>query len=138
MGHIEVTFEIDVNSILNVTAQDISTGKANKIEIKNDQGHLGKDEVERMIKEAEKYKEEDESLKAKMLEFEREEICAKCDEALKWLEKNDLADKLEYEQMQLELEEFSRPALAFSNDTAVLSSTLPAPAVDGPVIEDID
>jgi len=163
--HIEVTFEIDVNSILNVTAQDISTGKANKIEIKNDQGHLGKDEVERMIKEAEKYKEEDnkerervlsrnnlrsfafslkssleedESLKAKMLEFEREEICAKCDEALKWLEKNDLADKLEYEQMQLELEEFSRPALAFSNDTTVLSSTLPAPAVDGPEIEDID
>jgi len=163
--HIEVTFEIDVNSILNVTAQDISTGKANKIEIKNDQGHLGKDEVERMIKEAEKYKEEDnkerervlsrnnlrsfafslkssleedESLKSKMLEFEREEICAKCDEALKWLEKNDLADKLEYEQMQLELEEFSRPALAFSNDTAVISSTLPAPAVDGPVIEDID
>jgi len=163
--HIEVTFEIDVNSILNVTAQDISTGKANKIEIKNDQGHLGKDEVERMIKEAEKYKEEDnkerervlsrnnlrsfafslkssleedESLKAKMLEFEREEICAKCDEALKWLEKNDLADKLEYEQMQLELEEFSRPALAFSNDTTVLSSALPAPAVDGPVIEDID
>jgi len=163
--HIEVTFEIDVNSILNVTAQDISTGKANKIEIKNDQGHLGKDEVERMIKEAEKYKEEDnkerervlsrnnlrsfafslkssleedESLKSKMLEFEREEICAKCDEALKWLEKNDLADKLEYEQMQLELEEFSRPALAFSNDTTVLSSTLPAPAVDGPVIEDID
>jgi len=163
--HIEVTFEIDVNSILNVTAQDISTGKANKIEIKNDQGHLGKDEVERMIKEAEKYKEEDnkerervlsrnnlrsfafslkssleedESLKSKMLEFEREEICTKCDEALKWLEKNDLADKLEYEQMQLELEEFSRPALAFSNDTTVLSSTLPAPAVDGPVIEDID
>jgi len=163
--HIEVTFEIDVNSILNVTAQDISTGKANKIEIKNDQGHLGKDEVERMIKEAEKYKEEDnkerervlsrnnlrsfafslkssleedESLKAKMLEFEREEICAKCDEALKWLEKNDLADKLEYEQMQLELEEFSRPALAFSNDTTVLSSTLPAPAVGGPEIEDID
>merc|ERR1712135_121289 len=126
------------NSILNVTAQDISTGKANKIEIKNDQGHLGKDEVERMIKEAEKYKEEDNKERERVLSRNNLRSFAfslksslEEDESLK-------SKMLEYERMQLELEEFSRPALAFSNDTAVLSSTLPAPAVGGPEIEDID
>merc|ERR1711972_844196 len=58
---IEVTFDIDANGILNVTAADKSTGKENKITITNDKGRLSKDEIERMVSDAEKYKKEDES-----------------------------------------------------------------------------
>ncbi|CAK5033163.1 unnamed protein product [Meloidogyne enterolobii] len=57
---IEVTFDIDANGILNVSAQDKSTGKQNKITITNDKGRLSKDEIERMVQEAEKYRGEDE------------------------------------------------------------------------------
>uniref|UniRef100_A0A914N0A7 Heat shock protein 70 n=1 Tax=Meloidogyne incognita TaxID=6306 RepID=A0A914N0A7_MELIC len=53
---IEVTFDIDANGILNVSAQDKSTGKQNKITITNDKGRLSKDEIERMVQEAEKYR----------------------------------------------------------------------------------
>ncbi|MQL20538.1 molecular chaperone DnaK, partial [Escherichia coli] len=53
---IEVTFDIDANGILNVSATDKSTGKQNKITITNDKGRLSKDDIERMVNEAEKYK----------------------------------------------------------------------------------
>lgn len=60
---IEVTFDIDANGILNVSAQDKSTGKHNKITITNDKGRLSKDEIERMVAEAEKYKADDDAQK---------------------------------------------------------------------------
>merc|ERR1712201_60370 len=56
---IEVTFDIDANGILNVSACDKSTGKQNKITITNDKGRLSKEEIERMVNDAEKFKEED-------------------------------------------------------------------------------
>nr|WNS59188.1 heat shock cognate 70 [Orthetrum albistylum] len=56
---IEVTFDIDANGILNVTAVDKSTGKENKITITNDKGRLSKEEIERMVNDAERYKAED-------------------------------------------------------------------------------
>merc|ERR1711908_114676 len=58
---IEVTFDIDANGILNVSAVEKSTGKEQKITIKNDKGRLSQEEVERMVAEAEKYKAEDEA-----------------------------------------------------------------------------
>merc|ERR1719399_1691016 len=57
---INVIYDIDANSILNVSAEDKSTGQKNKITITNDKGRLSKDEIERMVAEAEKYKSEDE------------------------------------------------------------------------------
>lgn len=63
---IEVTFDVDANGILNVSAVDKSTGKENKITITNDKGRLSKDEIERMVAEAEKYKNEDEEMKNKV------------------------------------------------------------------------
>ena len=57
--HIEVTFDVDRNGILNVSAADKSTGKENKITITNDKGRLSAEEIERMIKEAEQYKADD-------------------------------------------------------------------------------
>lgn len=56
---IEVTFDLDANGLLRVTAQDKSTGKKNNVEIKDSRGRLSKDDVERMIKESERYKEKD-------------------------------------------------------------------------------
>ncbi|MCI4384903.1 hypothetical protein PGIGA_G00044110 [Pangasianodon gigas] len=66
---IEVTFDIDANGILNVSAVDKSTGKENKITITNDKGRLSKEEIERMVQEADKYKAEDDR--------QREKIAAK-------------------------------------------------------------
>jgi L1 cell adhesion molecule like protein len=63
---IEITYDIDANGILNVSANEKSTGKSQKIEIKNDKGRLSPDEIDRMVKEAEKFKEQDEITKAQI------------------------------------------------------------------------
>ncbi|GAB1219121.1 LOW QUALITY PROTEIN: hypothetical protein ENUP19_0014G0007 [Entamoeba nuttalli] len=63
---IEVTFDIDANGILNVTAEDKSSGKKNKITITNDKGRLSKEDIDKMIRESEKYKAEDEENKARI------------------------------------------------------------------------
>merc|ERR1712180_356694 len=63
---IEVTFDIDANGILNVSACDKSTGKENKITITNDKGRLSKEDIERMVNEAEKYKEQDKQAQEKV------------------------------------------------------------------------
>lgn len=60
---IEVTFDIDANGIMNVSAVDKGTGKENKITITNDKGRLSKDDIERMVNEAERFKDEDEKRK---------------------------------------------------------------------------
>jgi len=60
---IEVVFDIDANGILNVSASEKSTGKAEKITITNDKGRLSKEDIERMVEEAEKYKQQDEELR---------------------------------------------------------------------------
>ncbi|CAF1837499.1 unnamed protein product [Brassica oleracea] len=63
---ITVCFDIDANGILNVSAEDKTTGQKNKITITNDKGRLSKDEIEKMVQEAEKYKSEDEEHKKKV------------------------------------------------------------------------
>merc|ERR1711935_860452 len=63
---IEVTFYIDANGILNVSAADKATGKHEKITITNDKGRLSKEEIEKMVSDAEKYKAEDEATARKI------------------------------------------------------------------------
>jgi len=64
---IEVTFDIDSNGIMNVTAQDkANSSNKNTITITNDKGRLSQDEIERMVKEAEKFKGEDEKIEEKL------------------------------------------------------------------------
>merc|ERR1712178_344785 len=89
---IEVTYDIDANGILNVSAVEKSTGRENKITITNDKGRLSSEEVERMVAEAEKYKAEDE-------------------ENIKWLDANQENEKEEYEAKQKELEETCNPIM---------------------------
>merc|ERR1712073_272604 len=124
------TFDIDANGILNVSATDKSSGKVNKITITNDKGRLSKEEIERMVNDAEKYKAEDdkqkdrigaknglesycfnmkstiedEKLKDKISEEEKKKIADKCDEAIKWLDANQLAEVEEFNDKQKEVE----------------------------------
>merc|ERR1712158_111216 len=63
---IEVTFEIDANGVLNVSACDKSTGNQNKITITNDKGRLSKEDIEKMVNDAEKFKADDDNQREKM------------------------------------------------------------------------
>merc|ERR1711977_490782 len=63
---IEVTFDIDANGILNVSAQEKATGKVEKITITNDKGRLSKEDIEKLVKDAEKYKNEDDAIRKKI------------------------------------------------------------------------
>jgi heat shock protein 1/8 len=116
---IEVSFDLDTNGILNVSAQDKSTGKKNQITITNDKGRLSQDEIERMLKEAEKYASEDKlrkekvdarhglesyvynvrntiedpKVKEKLSADDIETVSKAVQEKIKWLEQNDAADK---------------------------------------------
>ena len=63
---IEVTFDLDANGIMNVSAADRGTGKTNKITITNEKGRLSKDEIERMVSEGEKFKTDDEKTKLRI------------------------------------------------------------------------
>ena len=60
---IEVSFELDENGIMNVTAEDKGTAKRNNITITNNKGRLSKEEIERLVKDAEKYKEQDDKIR---------------------------------------------------------------------------
>merc|ERR1711861_38361 len=134
---VEVTFDIDANGILNVSAQDKSTGKSNQITITNEKGRLSQSEIDRMVQEAEKYAGEDASLKEKVeakngLEnycftmgntlqeeklqdkFEgddKDKIEKAVQDALDWLDKNQLAEKDEFEAKQKELEGVVNPIM---------------------------
>ena len=134
---IEVTFDIDANGILNVTAADKSTGRENKITITNDKGRLSKEEIERMVNDADKYRAEDEKqrervtaknslesycfnmkqtmeddkLKDKVSEAERKTVLDKCSEAIKWLDSNQLAEKEEFEHKLKDVEAVCKPVV---------------------------
>lgn len=132
---IEVTFDIDANGIMHVSAVDKSTGRENKITITNDKGRLSKEEIERMVKDAEKYKDEDDKqrdrlqaknalegyafgmkstveddkLKDKISAEDKQTVLDKCSEAIRWIDSNQLADKEEFEHKQKELEKVCMP-----------------------------
>merc|ERR1711944_375864 len=63
---IEVTFDIDANGILNVSACDKATGKAEKITITNDKGRLSKEEIEKMVADADKFRAQDDAIRKKV------------------------------------------------------------------------
>lgn len=134
---IEVTFDIDANGILNVSASDKGTGKSNKITITNDKGRLSKEEIERMVNEAEKYKGEDELIKKKVeakngfenycfsmkntlndeklrdkfTEDDKKVIEEASKEGIQWMESNPNAEAEEIEAKQKELEAKYNPIM---------------------------
>ena len=134
---IEVTFDLDANGILNVSASDKTTGKSNRITITNDKGRLSKEEIERMVSEAEKYKKEDEevaeriksrndlesyaynlrnsvndeNLKSKIPAPDQKKLNEAIDDAIKYLDANQEATREEYEHKLKELEAISNPIM---------------------------
>jgi len=92
---IEVSFDIDANGILNVSASDKSTGKSEKITITNDKGRLSQEDIDRMVNDAEKYKEEDEKAKTRVdKKNELESYIFQCKNSL---EQEQIKDKLSEE-----------------------------------------
>jgi len=167
---IEVTFDIDANGILNVSALDKSSGKQEKITITNDKGRLSKDEIERMVNEAEEYKVEDdkqkerisaknglesycfnmkstiedENIKGKISNEDRSAIKEKCEEAIRWLDGNQTAEKEEYDDKLAEVEAVCKPIVTklYGSTPAGGGSNMPngsgMPTGSGPTIEEVD
>ena len=135
---IEVTFEVDANGILHVKAEDKAAKKSESITITNDKGRLSQDEIERMVKEAEEFAEEDKKVKEKIdarnkLETyiynmrstigDKDKLADKIDldnkekiesalkEALEWLDDNQNAEKEDFDEKLKEVEEVCNPVI---------------------------
>ena len=138
-AQIEVTFEVDANGIMQVSAVEKGTNKSEKIVITNDKGRLSKDEIERMVRESEEFAEEDKKAKDKIearnqldnyifsmkktiddtdkladkvSDSEREEIKKAIQEAEEWLKGNYDASKEEYEEQQKKIEQIANPIVS--------------------------
>ncbi|CAH1786177.1 unnamed protein product [Owenia fusiformis] len=136
---IEVTFEIDANGILKVSAEDKGTGNKEKITINNDQNRLSPEDIERMINDAEKYAADDEKVKskvearnelesyayslknqvgdkeklgAKLSDEDKEKITEALDEKIKWLEANQEAEAEDFKTQKKELEDIVQPIMS--------------------------
>ena len=132
---IEVSFDIDANGILNVSAKDKGTNNSKQITITNNKGRLSEAGIERMVKEAERFKEEDEQASKKVegknglenyayslrsslrdekvagviSEEDKNIVTIAVDEVISWLENNQLAEVEEFEHKRKELEEKVMP-----------------------------
>jgi len=134
---IEVAFDLDANGILNVTAEDKKTGNKNKITIANESGRLSQAEIDRMVKDAERFAEQDKAhtdlvgaknglesycynmknsvtqMEGKMSAENKQAIESAVQGALSWLEANrDKCDKKQCEEKQKEVERVCNPILA--------------------------
>ncbi|XP_014355021.2 heat shock protein 68-like [Papilio machaon] len=132
---IDVTFDLDANGILNVSAKENSTGRSKNIVIKNDKGRLSQADIDRMLSEAERYREEDEKQRQrvaarnqlesyvfsvkqaldeagdKLTEEDKNTARRECDDALKWLDNNTLAEREEYEHRLTQLQRLCSPIM---------------------------
>ncbi|CAM9498087.1 unnamed protein product [Laminaria digitata] len=137
---IEVTFEVDANGILQVSARDVGTGRAERITVSGDTGRLSEDEILRMLKDAETFKEEDKAVKlrldarnslesyvynmknilddeegsvaSKISEADKEELTSSINEALDWLDDTPDADTEQLQQQMKEIEQIAQPIMS--------------------------
>jgi L1 cell adhesion molecule like protein len=162
MPQIEITYEVDANGILQVSAVEKSTGKSEKITITNSSNKLSKEEIEQMVKNAEKFKEEDElivkrveaknklegyvyNIRSTMLNEDKMKtalgddlatVQSTVDETIKWLDENTSATMEEYEAKQKEVEGVLMPLVQ-----KAYQSNMPAPPstpVPEPKVEEVD
>merc|ERR1712110_746021 len=171
---IEVTFDVDANGILNVSAVEKAGGITEKITITNDKGRLSKEEIDRMVDESEKFKDdddkqkekisaknglesycfnikssiEDSNIKDKLSESEKNMVTEKCNEAIEWLERNQMAEVEEFKDKQKELETlfnpiimklYGNPQQAGAGSCGAQSGPVPGAQMNGgPKIEEVD
>ena len=159
---IKVSFDIDANGILNVSAKDESTGRTNAITITNDTGRLSKADIDRMVADAEKYRKEDEmqretiearnslenyvynvkqaaedsSAEKKLNAADLETVKSKTQEAIAWLDRNSMAEKKEYEEKKEDLQRVCSLIMAKlhgeQQEQGYQSTT------NGPTVEEVD
>ena len=149
---ITVTFDIDANGILNVSAEDKASGKSHKIVITNDKGRLSKDDIERMVNDAEKYREEDDKYRKKveainafeanvfgvksmidqLSDDDKKTVEEKVTETISWIDNNRSAELDEIEHMQKEFRDFVDPIISKPKTDAEPG------AATGPEIEELD
>lgn len=162
---VEVTFDIDANGILNVSAVEKSSGRENKITIKNEKGRLSKDDIERMVNEAERFKQqdemqrervvaknalesycfnmkqtvEDEKLSSKLSADDKKRVLEAVDTALKWLDSNQMAEKDEFDHRLKEVEKICSPIVQkFYQGGANMPGAQKEQSNPGPTIEEVD
>lgn len=147
---IEVIFEVDANGILHVRAEDKAAKKSQSITITNDKGRLSQEEIDRMVKEAEEFAEEDKKVRERIdarnkLETyiysmkstinDKDKLADKIDsddktkiesalkDALEWLDDNQNADKDDYDEKMKELEAVCNPVIKMAYEKSGGSST---------------
>lgn len=160
---IEVTFNIDANGILNVSAKDTSTGRSESITIQNDKGRLSKSEIERMLAEAEKYRDEDDKQRervtarnalesytfgvkqaaedapaGKLSDDDKATVASKCGVVLSWLDANTLAEKDEFEAKLKELQADVGPIMLKLHQGSAQAGAGNAQGGKGPTVEEVD
>ncbi|CAH0731690.1 unnamed protein product, partial [Brenthis ino] len=158
---IDVTFDLDANGILNVSAKENSTGRSKNIVIKNDKGRLSQADIDRMLSEAERYKEEDEKQRqrvnarnqletyifsvrqalddagTKLSDADKNSARSECDEALRWLDNNSLAEKEEYEHKLKEIQRVCSPIMSKLHGAGGPTPN-PGAHPNGPTVEEVD
>ncbi|CAL1275384.1 unnamed protein product [Larinioides sclopetarius] len=163
---IEVTFNMDANGILNVSATDKSSGTTRSITITNDKGRLSKDEIERMLAEAKQYEREDKEQREKvqarnslesyiysvkqaaesapsgrLSSSDQAKVKETCEEVIRWLDNNTLAEKDEIDHKMKEAQSQLSPIMTKLHQGGVTNASGEATSNtggDGPVIEEVD
>ncbi|GKY95321.1 hypothetical protein MPSEU_000493900 [Mayamaea pseudoterrestris] len=140
---IEVSFDVDANGILSIAAADKGTGKTQSLTITSEKGRLSEQEIEKMVKEAEDFAEQDklekekiqtrnelesylynlknsvsDTLSAKLDDEDKTALSKAVDDALIWLEDHPAADKIENEEKQKEVEKIANPILKRAYESA--------------------
>ena len=163
---IEVTFDIDANGIMNIEAKDKGSGNSQNITITNDKGRLSSDDIERMVKEAEEFKQQDlmfqESIEAKnelesilfqtksvidnpkslenISEPEKNTITQKINEFQQWLETNQTGTKEQYNEKRDEFNTIVQPFMTKLYPEGMNNSMNPSNEMDHelPVVDEVD
>ena len=140
---IEVSFDVDANGILSISASDQGTGKKESLTITSEKGRLSEEEIERMVAEAEEFAEQDEmekqkvearnqlegylynvknsisdTLEGKISDEDKESLITTIDEALTWMEDHPAAEKDEYDEKQKEVEAVVNPIMKKAYESA--------------------
>jgi len=162
---IEVTFDVDANGIMSVSALDKTTGKSNHVTITNEKGRLTKEEIERMVNEAEKFKQDDEevkdkvqarnslenyayslrnsaqdeNLKSKFAPGDLDTLHKEVDDIIKWLDQNANATKSEMEEKRKHLESVAMPIMTRVHGGGQGGTGgMPGGGQPGPTVEEVD
>jgi molecular chaperone DnaK (HSP70) len=158
---IEVCFDVDANGILSISAADKGTGKTESLTITSEKGRLSEAEIERMVKEAEDFAEQDaaerdkvlarnsleaylynmknsmsDTLAEKLPEDDKTTLSKVVEDALVWLEDHPAAEKSDYDEKQKEVEQVANPILKRAYEST--SGAAPPATEDDAYFEDLD